>query len=308
MIAPRNSALTRVVDDPSDVELSDATFAMVRRVVREIAARVPRSVEREELFAAGMLGLAQARRSYRPEVGVPFDVHARGRVTGAILDDLRSRDWLTRPQRVRARVVVDAIRTVDAESERTDAREEDDSVAGAEDRSWHPASTQRLVRGPSGELLLDRRAAKPSPGADRIGQIAQRARMSPSDVRQTLSDLDRANRLQQAVGLADSEGAAQVPATSVDPLAHVIDQELLEHVRGAVAQLPTRLRKVVEGVYFEERQMQSLAIEMGVTPSRVSQLCAEGLSRLKLTITAFDRDVPLPTGRPANRASDRLAG
>ncbi len=220
---------------------------MVRRVVRDIASRVPRSVDRDELLSAGMLGLAQAQRSFRPDTGVPFEVHARGRVTGAILDDLRSRDWLTRPQRARARLVLDTI----------------DSL---------PSPTT-------------------DPTVGRVPEIAQRSRLKPAEVRQTLADLDRSNRLQQSVGLVDSPGAHEVAGSAPDPLAEVLDRELIEHVRRAVAELPTRLRRVIEAVYFEERQMQALAAEMGVSPSRVSQMCAEGLGRLKLAINTLDRSV-----------------
>ncbi len=197
-------------------------------------------------MAAGMLGLAQAQRSYRPETGVPFEAHARGRVTGAILDDLRSRDWLTRPQRARARMVLGAI---------------DSRSAGFD-------------------------GASPF---DRVDDIAARARLRPTEVRQTLADIDRAHRLQQSVSVTDSPSAYEIAGAGPDPLTEVLDRELIDHVRRAVVELPPRLRHVIEAVYFEERQMQALAIEMGVTPSRISQLCAEALGRLKLAIAAFDR-------------------
>ena len=71
----------------------------------------------------------------------------------------------------------------------------------------------------------------------------------------------------------------------------------LEQVRRCVAVLPTRLRRVIEGVFFEERQMQSIAAELGVTPSRVSQLCAEGLHHLRSALRALDHDVPVAAGR-----------
>lgn len=228
-----------VGSEPLDAsaQLAIAAMPMVRRIVRDIASRVPRSVDREELLSAGMLGLAQAQRSYRAETGVPFEIHARGRVTGAILDDLRSRDWLTRPQRARARVVLAAIDTA--------------------------------------PLL-------------KSDEIAARASLRPADVRQTLADLDRASRLHQSVNVSETSGAYDVAGDGPDPLTHVLDRELIEHVRQAVRALPPRLRRVIEAVYFEERQMQALAAEMGVTPSRVSQLCAEALGHLKSAITAFD--------------------
>ena len=241
------AAARSVISDPPDVstQMAIAALPMVRRIVRDISSRVPRSVDREELLSAGMLGLAQAQRSYRAETGVPFEVHARGRVTGAILDDLRSRDWLTRPQRARARVV---LATIDAATE-----------------------------------------SHAAPGA-RCDAIAARASLRPAEVRQTLADLDRATRLHQSVSVSETSGAYEIAGDGPDPLTHVLDSELIECVRQAVRVLPPRLRRVIEAVYFEERQMQALAAEMGVTPSRVSQLCAEALGRLKLAIAAFDRN------------------
>ncbi len=254
-----------------------AALPMVRRIVRDISLRVPRSVDREELLSAGMLGLAQAQRSYRSETGVPFEVHARGRVTGAILDDLRSRDWLTRPQRARARLVLAAIDTLALSPAAA-------SPGGSLDHPTSPRPTGGVPVFP----VTDRRAGT-SPNM-RFDEIAACASLRPAEVRQTLADLDRASRLHQSVNVSEMSGAYDVAGDGPDPLAHVLDSELIEFVRNTVGSLPPRLRRVIEAVYFEERQMQALAAEMGVTPSRVSQLCAEALGRLKLAIATFDRN------------------
>src|SRR4051794_20517804 len=50
-----------------------------------------------------MLGLAQAARSYDPERGIAFDRFASTRIRGALLDELRGRDWASRSVRARAR-------------------------------------------------------------------------------------------------------------------------------------------------------------------------------------------------------------
>src|SRR6202165_1899369 len=78
---------------------------LVQYVVSEAAHRVPSHVSRSDLVSAGMLGLAQAARSYDPERGIAFDRFASTRIRGALLDELRGRDWASRSVRARARRV-----------------------------------------------------------------------------------------------------------------------------------------------------------------------------------------------------------
>ncbi len=76
---------------------------LVQYVVSEVAHRVPSHVSRSDLVSAGMLGLAQAARSFDPERGIAFDRFASTRIRGALLDELRGRDWASRSVRARAR-------------------------------------------------------------------------------------------------------------------------------------------------------------------------------------------------------------
>lgn len=78
---------------------------MVYRVVRQVAERMPPSVDREYLFSAGMLGLLDALAKYDASRGIAFEAYARIRVKGAVLDELRSLDHLTRSLRRRSRSV-----------------------------------------------------------------------------------------------------------------------------------------------------------------------------------------------------------
>jgi RNA polymerase sigma factor for flagellar operon FliA len=75
----------------------------VQYVVSEIAHRIPSHVTRSDLVSAGMFGLAQAARSFDPERGIAFDRFASTRIRGALLDELRGRDWASRSVRARAR-------------------------------------------------------------------------------------------------------------------------------------------------------------------------------------------------------------
>src|ERR1700688_3770795 len=84
-------------------DLVNENLALVQCVTAEIAHRVPSHVNRNDLVSAGMLGLAQAARSFDPERGIAFDRFASTRIRGALLDELRGRDWASRSVRARAR-------------------------------------------------------------------------------------------------------------------------------------------------------------------------------------------------------------
>ena len=86
-------------------QLVRAHLALVNYMVAEIAGRIPRHVCRDDLISAGMAGLAQAARSYDPERGITFQRFASARIRGALLDELRSRDWASRSVRAKARDV-----------------------------------------------------------------------------------------------------------------------------------------------------------------------------------------------------------
>ncbi|MCG8422266.1 MAG: FliA/WhiG family RNA polymerase sigma factor [Proteobacteria bacterium] len=88
---------------------------MARRLARKIARRVPRSVRCDELESAAMLGLTEAASRFDPTRGEPFVAYAAKRIRGAVLDELRRNDVLTRRGREGARRLADATRSVEAQ-------------------------------------------------------------------------------------------------------------------------------------------------------------------------------------------------
>jgi len=76
---------------------------LVGHLVREMLARVPQHVNRDDLMSAGYAALVHAARGFDADRGVPFARFAAARVRGALLDELRGLDWASRSVRQRAR-------------------------------------------------------------------------------------------------------------------------------------------------------------------------------------------------------------
>jgi RNA polymerase sigma factor FliA len=79
---------------------------LVHGLVSSFMAKLPPNVLRDDLVAAGTFGLVDSLRKNPDNRGPAFEWYARVRIRGAILDELRAQDWLTR--RARARVSAEA--------------------------------------------------------------------------------------------------------------------------------------------------------------------------------------------------------
>lgn len=82
---------------------------LVRNVAGRMAINFPRSVELCDLINTGVIGLIEAFRNYDPSRGVKFETYAVPRIRGAILDELRSLDWVPRSTRAKAREIERAL-------------------------------------------------------------------------------------------------------------------------------------------------------------------------------------------------------
>lgn len=77
-------------------------YGMVQAIARKLVTRLPSSVEVDDLISAGTLGLVEAADRFELGRGVPFEAFARSRIRGAMVDSLRSDDWVPHGVRVRA--------------------------------------------------------------------------------------------------------------------------------------------------------------------------------------------------------------
>ncbi len=105
----------------------DVYLPLVRSVVRQLARRLPANVPREDLLAAGVFGLVDSLRRNGGDGGAAFEWYARTRIRGAIFDELRAQDWLSRRARASGDVAACFVSFEDV------ANDDEHGLAGADD-------------------------------------------------------------------------------------------------------------------------------------------------------------------------------
>ena len=85
---------------------------LVKRLAHQMKAKLPPSVEVDDLVQAGMIGLLDAIQRYEENHGAQFETYAVLRIRGAMLDELRSNDWMPRSTRQNMRKVEQAMATL----------------------------------------------------------------------------------------------------------------------------------------------------------------------------------------------------
>lgn len=145
---------------------------MVKRLARQLAAKLPASVELDDIVQAGMIGLMDAARRYKADQGAQFETFATQRVRGAMLDELRQNDWAPRTVRRTQRAIDNAIHAVEqrlgrAATEREIARELGVSLKEyremlMEARSAQIVSLDEMEESAESETPVSRHRADPS--------------------------------------------------------------------------------------------------------------------------------------------------
>ena len=72
---------------------------LVRRLAHHMIAKLPPNIEIDDLIQVGMMGLAEALSRYQASQGVQFETFATQRIRGAMIDELREGDWMSRGSR-----------------------------------------------------------------------------------------------------------------------------------------------------------------------------------------------------------------
>jgi RNA polymerase sigma factor for flagellar operon FliA len=96
--------------DTLDKEAAIEKFSpLVKRMAHHMLAKLPPSVQLDDIIQAGLIGLMDAINRYQDNHGTQFETYATHRIRGAILDELRGNDWLPRGLRRSLREVEGAI-------------------------------------------------------------------------------------------------------------------------------------------------------------------------------------------------------
>src|SRR5258708_7804182 len=88
---------------------------LVRSIVERMRRKLPSKIEADELYSIGITGLVSAARNYRPCRESSFASYATTRIRGAILDELRRMDWMSRANRSKAKRLGSAISKLEQE-------------------------------------------------------------------------------------------------------------------------------------------------------------------------------------------------
>jgi RNA polymerase sigma factor for flagellar operon FliA len=98
-VAPKPRAKRARVSVARRNEYVTKYYTCVEKVARRLARRLPSHVDIDDLMSAGAVGLIEAAERFNPGLGNRFETFAEARIRGAILDDLRARDTLSRDMR-----------------------------------------------------------------------------------------------------------------------------------------------------------------------------------------------------------------
>lgn len=217
---------------------------LVRHVVERVAATLPRNVDHEDLYSAGVLGLLDAHAKFDTRKGVKFETYAVWRIKGAVLDQLRALDWASRSMRRKARNLDGVTRKLDQKLGRAASEEE-----VARELKMSREDFYRLLDHVRGAVLVSLDETRTSDGEDQ-GTLADH--------------------------LADPN--------VIDLEARLEDDQTRRLLLRTIDLLPEQERLVVALYYYEHLTLKEIGRTLGISESRVSQVHTRAMSRLKLRI------------------------
>jgi RNA polymerase sigma factor for flagellar operon FliA len=225
------------------------TYApLVKYVAGRLGAGLPSHVDESDLVSYGLLGLIDAIERYDPDRDVKFETYAIQRIRGAIIDELRSMDWVPRSVRSRARDIEKAIAALESQLHRPPSDEE---IAGKLGITEDELDESLLEISRSSIAALDELWASPTGSGDAVALV------------DTLED-----------------------PHSVEPGGEIEKTELKELIGESIAALPEREKLVITLYYYEELTLREIGEVLGVTESRVSQLHTKAILRLKARLSS----------------------
>ena len=231
-----------VGDERARERLVVAYSPLVKYVAGRMGSGLPGHVEESDLISYGLTGLISAIERFDLDREIKFETYAITRIRGAIIDELRSLDWVPRSVRAKARDIERANQKLEARLQRAPTDEE---MAGELEMTTDDFHEALLQISNSTLIALDELWSANDSGGDQVSLL------------DTLPD----------------QGAP-------DPQAVVDQGELRDRIADAIAALPEREKLVVALYYYENLTLREIGEVLGVTESRVSQLHTKAVLRL----------------------------
>ncbi len=213
---------------------------LIRYIVNRIAVRLPSHIDLDDLHNTGVIGLMDAIDKYDPDKNCKFKTYAEFRIKGAILDQLRSLDWVPRSIRQKSRRLEQAYTQVEQRLGRSATETEIADSLGIELEEFHYLINQ--VKGIS---------------------------MINLDELRSNSDGD-----QPLYGDIFEDVKAENPFTSLG------SREMRQAVADCISGLPEKERLVISLYYYEDLNMKEIGNVLGITESRVCQIHTKAVARL----------------------------
>jgi len=224
---------------------------LVKFVAGRVAAGLPQNIEQADLVSYGIFGLIDAIDKFDPERGFKFETYAISRIKGAIIDELRSIDWVPRSIRSKARSIERAYSKLENELQRTPG---DDEVADELEMTESELAQTLSQISFVGLVALDELLTV---GGERSGSS-------------TLGDTvaDRAH----------------------DPVAAFELGEMKHVLADAINRMPDRERLVLTLYYYEALTLSEIGDVLGVTESRVCQIHTKAILQLRSRMVEPERE------------------
>ena len=224
-------------------ELILAYVPLVKYVAGRVGMGLPSNVDFDDLVSFGFFGLVDAVEKFDPARGVKFETYAVNRIRGAVIDGLRSIDWVPRSVRQKAKELENTIASLEAKLGRPATDAEVSEALNLSLEEYHELLSQ--VKGITLASLDEVWTGDPEEeGKIRFGQMIENT-------------------------------------ASEDPSALVEEVEVKRLLAEAIDQLPERERLVVSLYYYEGLTLKEIGQVIGVSESRISQIHTKAIVRLR---------------------------
>jgi len=224
---------------------------LVRRLALQLIAKLPASVELDDMIQAGMLGLLDAANRYQDDQGAQFETYASQRIRGAMLDELRANDWLSRGLRQSSRKVDAAVQALE----------------------------QKLARPPSEREI----AVSMQLSLEDYQHLLQEIHGSQLVYYEDCEGGSNEN------SFLDRQHDSGDRSSAADPLQRLLDSGMRHMLVEAIALMPERERLLLSLYYEQEMNLREIGAILEVSQSRVCQLHSQAISRLRVRLNETSR-------------------